>query len=162
MVAEDGLLKLGDFGLSKTPERIGSIILESSNSAGRGTIPFMSREQICDNPAPTIRSDMWAASCVFVEVRLKLLGVAHFSLEYRQMMTGRPPYHDAPSVSAVILKVASGELPARPPEVADALWQLVTMNWAEDPSTRLPARRTVERLRTLRAYDLCGEPLSYL
>ncbi|KZV81289.1 kinase-like protein [Exidia glandulosa HHB12029] len=66
-VTDDGVLQLSDFGLSRTKGHVGSLNLESSNSDGRGTVRFMSREQI-DRPAATVHSDMWASSCVFVEV----------------------------------------------------------------------------------------------
>lgn len=143
-VTDEGVLKLSDFGLARTSGRIGSVNLESSNSGGRGTVPFMSPEQV-DGEPPSVYSDMWAVSCIFIE-----------------MLTGRAPYADKPNVTGIIIAIVTGQHPARPNGVTDSLWNIVSSNWNRVPSQRLTARRMVHNLRRLRADNKTGESTPYL
>ncbi|KZV81695.1 kinase-like protein [Exidia glandulosa HHB12029] len=141
-VDEYGALKLSDFGLSRMSGFIGSVNLESS-TVERGTVRFMSREHLLDS-APTIHSDMWASSCVFVE-----------------MASGRAPYHEHKSVPAVVLAIIRGDLPTRPTDLTDELWAIITVNWNPLPLRRFRARTMLGRLRTLRREGRAGESVPY-
>ncbi|EJD54592.1 kinase-like protein [Auricularia subglabra TFB-10046 SS5] len=130
LVAMDGRIQLADFGLSLIQAEHGSLM--STDPAGKGTLPFMSCE-LLEHESPTVHSDMWAVSCVLVE-----------------MVSGLPPYHDKPNNKAKILAIMSGEFPKRPKELSEELWALVTTNWNRNPIDRLSADRMLSRLVTSR------------
>ncbi|EJD48404.1 kinase-like protein [Auricularia subglabra TFB-10046 SS5] len=142
LVTRDGKLQVCDFGV-RFP-RDAPIQLGTYRHQERASVAYLSPELI-PRMRPTPESDMWAASCVFIE-----------------MVTGHAPYHGKGSAEEVVKEISSHKPPAnrRPGEMTDELWKLVTRNFDRDSKKRLSASSMLTRLWILRYQDhVAGEPV---
>lgn len=131
MVMPDGTLKICDFVL-RFP-RGKPLQLGKYSKQERASVAYMSPELIM-TMVPTWQSDMWAASCVFVE-----------------MATGHTPYDDRQSVEEVVEDIKAGRPPVvQPDTISTALWQLVSENFRRKPDNRPKASVMLTRLWILR------------
>ncbi|KAJ6459900.1 kinase-like domain-containing protein, partial [Mycena sanguinolenta] len=96
----------------------------------------------------TPNSDVYALACVCLEASPLNQQISLIVLIWFQLHTGRSPFFDVPEAS-VVLKVMSGERPARPPtSMSDDLWALVTAAWAQNFSDRPDINMIIGRMRT--------------
>ncbi|KAA6320426.1 MAG: putative protein kinase, partial [Streblomastix strix] len=93
LVAGEGIVKLADFGCSKTIETV----MSSGQGCATlcGTPHYMAPEVIRQQRNVGRRSDIWSLGCTVIE-----------------MITGKPPYADIKNATACIFKIASKELQA--------------------------------------------------
>jgi len=125
-VSPEGRVKVIDFGIARalSPFHAGGATLTVTADAGlaRGTVPYMSPEQIRGEPIDT-RSDVWAFGCLLFE-----------------MLTGQRAFQGAtaPEVVAAVLRdpLRWEALPRRTPA---ALRRLLRRCLTRDPSDRLQA-----------------------
>jgi O-6-methylguanine DNA methyltransferase len=122
LVTRDGDVKLTDFGIAE---------LESASSEARGdrgpcgTLPYMAPEQLLGDPLDA-RTDLYATAAVLDEC-----------------LTGRPPYRGV-TPAALVTRARRDRAPSRParrPDVASPLAELLRAALAIDPTAR-PASAT--------------------
>ena len=64
-----------------------------------------------------------------------------------QVLTGRPPFENYPSIYTVILKVVTGSRPKKPPSLfSDVLWKLLKESWVEEYARRSRRRPPVSTI----------------
>lgn len=129
---DDGDIKLCDFGLARTARRHGSPVL-----ASRDAVQFMSPERLQRKSGPSAADDMWAVSCILVQLATTLL----------------PYHHHSSRTSDLVDRICErpgGLRPVQPSIIPADVWQLFHMNWDVDPEARLTARQTLARLNAIR------------
>lgn len=126
-VSEMGVLKLGDFGVSKMANSDASMIATLV-----GTPQYMSPE-MCDNKPYGKKSDVWALGCILCE----LCTLAHA--------------FDETSMSKIILRILSGRYNPVPTAYSEDLRQLVAQMLSPNPRDR-PSVRQVLRQSYVRQY----------
>lgn len=129
------LLKILDFGISKTPAEITEL---TGTQTVIGTPTYMAPEQMKTARATDLRSDIWS------------MGVVMY-----QMLAGRPPF-EAETYAALVLMVGN-EPPAPlhvaiPPGLKDIVWRCLE----KDPQNRI--QNAGELARMLAPY--ASDPLS--
>lgn len=111
----------------------------------RWTAPelFEPEEFGLDSRRPTFESDLYAYSCICIEVSLPTLYVDYTLSVSIQLYTGAAPFSELPNLSdyTVMRKVVAGSRPQRPtiPSgklMSDAMWGIVQLCWAHNPSSR--------------------------
>ncbi|KIO31635.1 hypothetical protein M407DRAFT_218800, partial [Tulasnella calospora MUT 4182] len=111
---------LADFGLSQTLEAEPTGLTTSSGL--KGTVRYFSPELLEQGVRPDLSSDMWAWACLALEG-----------------LTGRAPYATRTGDAAVILALASGELPSETESLlihVPDLKLLLSKCWSSAPSER--------------------------
>jgi len=85
--------------------------------------------------------------------------VYSFAMTSLEILTGQPPFHNIKLDSVVIAKVVKGTRPERPEvsQVDDALWNLLTRCWDQDPKCRPSIAEVLKTLTAARP-----GPSSYL
>ena len=139
MRAEDGTVKLADFGLAKGVERVGESL--SGTNAIVGTPEYMSPEQCSSQPADA-RSDLYS------------LGATYFAL-----MTGRSPFGDRATVMQILFAHTQHPVPdprTLRPEIPEACVAVVLRAMAKEPADRY--RTAPEMLADLDAILGGGTP----
>jgi len=141
LINDEGNACLTDFGLSSSTYITKGTHTSRPGGAIRWMAPELHQPQIYgfDTLKRTEESDVYGFACVILEV-----------------FTRRHPFVDAPTDIAVILKVAQGERPDRPPGVmSDGLWSLVQDCWKQQPSDRLKMDDIIERLKAM-DFGMCS------
>jgi serine/threonine-protein kinase len=122
MFADDGTLKILDFGIAKVGgeklTRTGMVL---------GTLAYMSPEQAAGG-AVDHRTDLWALGVVLHE-----------------MLAGRPPF-SAPSIEQLFRAVRFGDTPQvrdTRPEVPEQVQAVLTRLLQREPDRRYPDARAV-------------------
>ncbi|KAJ9525273.1 hypothetical protein QJQ45_020808 [Haematococcus lacustris] len=109
-----GLLKLGDFGVSKV---LSSTWQLAATAVGT---PYYLSPEICQNRKYNQKSDIWSLGCVMYELSV-----------------GRHAF-EAPNMRALIQKIIKGQytpIPAtRSKELRDLIDRMLTVNWEKRPS----------------------------
>jgi serine/threonine-protein kinase len=121
LVDRSGVVKLADFGIARTTERLS----QTATGVLKGKLPYVAPEQIRAEPYDH-RVDLYA------------LGVVLFELA-----TGKPPFA-APSDAALIFQIVEGKpamhlLDAVAAPLADAIRRCM----AQDPAARMPDARAL-------------------
>lgn len=118
MVAEDGTLKIVDFGIAKTMDE--SETFRTATGTIMGTPAYMSPEQ-CKGQTLDFRSDMYSLGCTFFHV-----------------LTGREPFQGE-TLYQVMARQISAPVPAIPPlasSVPERLCNIVYTMMEKDPDNR--------------------------
>eukprot|EP00331_Platyophrya_macrostoma_P021053 CAMPEP_0176468890 /NCGR_PEP_ID=MMETSP0127-20121128/39413_1 /TAXON_ID=938130 /ORGANISM="Platyophrya macrostoma, Strain WH" /LENGTH=665 /DNA_ID=CAMNT_0017862647 /DNA_START=178 /DNA_END=2175 /DNA_ORIENTATION=+ len=120
LVSNDGVIKLADFGCSKSIDDVCSKTHGCQTMVG--TPYWMAPEVIkCDAGGYGMKSDIWSVGCTVVE-----------------MITGKPPWPECNSMWAAVYKIAnSNGLPTEIPKDLDPL----LMNFLERCFERDPSKR---------------------
>ncbi|KAL2918543.1 U1 snRNP protein [Polyrhizophydium stewartii] len=74
------------------------------------------------------------------------LDVFSFAMTALEILTAKVPFVELARDDHVRAKIRSGERPARPGGIPDALWALIQACWSHDPQTRPTFGEIVERL----------------
>ncbi|KAF9449097.1 kinase-like protein [Macrolepiota fuliginosa MF-IS2] len=123
MLLDNGVVRIADFGTSKTlsiPLRTGS------GSQITGSYRWMSPELYPDNnPGTTTASDVWAFGMMILEV-----------------FTGGYPYNHLKTYWEVAVEITKGQLPPQPPEINNVTWAILKSCFSADPMKR-PRAETV-------------------
>nr|KAJ3421027.1 hypothetical protein HK105_004681 [Polyrhizophydium stewartii] len=77
------------------------------------------------------------------------LDVFSFGMTAYHVVTGKLPFHDIESDEDAKELIKSGERPARPDGVPDALWRIICDCWHTDPDARPTFRNIAARLNAL-------------
>ncbi|KAF5839493.1 kinase-like domain-containing protein [Dunaliella salina] len=113
-VSSGGLLKLGDFGVSKV---LNSTWQLAATAVGT---PYYLSPEICQNKRYNQKSDIWSLGCVLYEIT-----------------AGRHAF-EAPNMRALIQKIVKGTynpVPStRSKELRDLIDRIFTLNWEKRPS----------------------------
>lgn len=67
-----------------------------------------------------------------------------------QIQSGRVPYFDRPNQNAVLLAISQHQLPARPPDMIDWLWEVITTCCVIEPAQRASSASVLRWIQTLR------------
>ncbi|KZW01245.1 calcium-translocating P-type ATPase [Exidia glandulosa HHB12029] len=135
LISEQGTALLADFGFSvilaevsetSTPE-------SSSDAFANGTYRFMAPEYCSDKPTRRRKEgDIWAYGCLFLEV-----------------MSGRLPYYDKPTVPGVIVALSQRKLPCRPDNFPDLFWMFFLICCTMESYDRLSVDIVLAQLAVL-------------
>ncbi|KPI83663.1 putative protein kinase [Leptomonas seymouri] len=120
LVSVDGIVKLADFGCSKSIDNVCSATHGCSTMVG--TPYWMAPEVIkCEAGGYGIKSDIWSLGCTMVE-----------------MLTGKPPWPECNSMWAAVYKIANSTgLPTEIPEDVDPeLMDLLEKCFERNPKLR--------------------------
>jgi serine/threonine protein kinase len=118
MLGRDGQVRLFDFGISATPERVGGGLVEPGMTTG--TLPYMAPEQLAGQ-SPDPATDVYALGAVLYE-----------------MLSGRRPY------AAATTEALAAEQQQPPPPIEDAPPKLATLAMeALDPDPLARPRASV-------------------
>ena len=101
--------------------------------------------EILKNPS----RDIFALGCTMVEV-FKSLELYTLKLNSTfQILTLQLPFHDQKTDYAVLACLMTGKRPSRPDSIwcTDAIWQIITHCWAQEPTDRPSAREVYEALQ---------------
>ncbi|KPA80801.1 putative protein kinase [Leptomonas pyrrhocoris] len=123
LVSVDGIVKLADFGCSKSIDDVCSATHGCSTMVG--TPYWMAPEVIkCEAGGYGMKSDIWSLGCTIVE-----------------MLTGKPPWPECNSMWAAVYKIANSTgLPTEIPSDVDAeLMDLLEKCFERNPKLRLTA-----------------------
>ncbi|KAG8903765.1 hypothetical protein FRB99_002792 [Tulasnella sp. 403] len=145
LVAENTVVMLCDFGLSKSTESMTA----ASTTNNAGTSRYWSPELFQQGNRPTLESDVWAWGCLLLEVisRHQFLVLDHPDV-ILQIVTGLAPYNDIPLEGRVIHQITENILPAQldtlgcPTHVRDLLGQC----WKIPSGERPKMQEVVSRL----------------
>lgn len=131
-VTERGVLKLGDFGVSR--------VLQSPTDLARTTVgtPYYMCPEFFRNEPHSVKADMWALGCVAYEV---------VSLRHA---------FDAKDMSGLAMKIVRGRYPAVSSEYSEPLRQLVKDLLHTDPLQRPSASDVLARPALLPALSRNG------
>ncbi|KAA6378445.1 MAG: putative Mitogen-activated protein kinase kinase kinase A [Streblomastix strix] len=135
LVAGEGIVKLADFGCSKTIETV----MSSGQGCATlcGTPHYMAPEVIRQQRNVGRRSDIWSLGCTVIE-----------------MITGKPPYADIKNATACIFKIAStNETPPIPNFCSQELTDFLRRCFVRDPLKRATARELLQHPFLSRTYD---------
>ncbi|HEY4182666.1 MAG TPA: protein kinase [Kofleriaceae bacterium] len=125
------LVKVLDFGLAKSNTAEGSLAGITSTHSLLGTPLYMAPEMIEGSPVDS-RTDLYALGCIMHE-----------------LLVGTPPFNDN-AISALFAKHLQEPPPPLPPNVPDALAQIIYRLMAKRPDDRVPDAQTLrEALFTL-------------
>jgi len=113
LVTSSGLLKLGDFGVSKASNVEATMMGRSIV----GTPHYLSPE-MCDNKPYGKKSDMWALGCILAETCLLTKAF------------------NGSGISGIILKILRGQFPPLPEQYSPELKGLVARLLSPDPAAR--------------------------
>ncbi|KAI8999693.1 kinase-like domain-containing protein [Hyaloraphidium curvatum] len=125
VLVDDGgrmpVAKIADFGLAKVRTRVGDSRGPGYvyHGVGGATMRYAPPEFFEDEP-PRRASDVWTFGMMC----------------YQALSQGKDPYDKLSSASAVMRAIFKGERPPRPEGVPNAVWDVVTSCWAEDPGAR--------------------------
>ncbi|EJD48414.1 kinase-like protein [Auricularia subglabra TFB-10046 SS5] len=122
-----GKLQLCDFG-AYSADDWDPLAVAQHGIITHKSLPFVSPELFLSG-RPTVYSDMWAISCIFVEVHLAALTPNHDFVTWTQGSIGPHPF---------------------PVSMGANLQELITVNWNLDPTRRLSAPSMLKRLCALR------------
>ncbi|WIA14899.1 hypothetical protein OEZ85_001614 [Tetradesmus obliquus] len=132
-VSSGGLLKLGDFGVSKV---LGSTAALASTAVGT---PYYLSPEICQNRKYNQKSDMWSLGCVLYE------------------MTAMRQAFEAPNMRALITKIIRGAYsplpPSRSPELRGLIASLLVLDARKRPSINEVLAAPLLRARIARFLD---------
>src|SRR3954451_25100643 len=121
MVASDGGVKITDFGIAKATEESGAqTAVLTQTGAAIGTPAYMSPEQATAGDVGPW-TDLYALGCIAYE-----------------LFTGKPPFHDAKTPMAALVKHATEPLPPAH-EVADVDVEISA--WVEQLTAKEPTAR---------------------
>eukprot|EP00758_Cryptobia_borreli_P016979 Tbor_TRINITY_DN6152_c3_g2::TRINITY_DN6152_c3_g2_i2::g.21460::m.21460 len=123
LVTMEGVLKLADFGCSKSIDGVCSKTHGCNTMVG--TPYWMAPEVImCDGPGYGMKSDIWSVGCTIVE-----------------MITGKPPWPECNSIWAAVYKIANSTgLPTEIPKDLDPeLMNFLEKTFERDPGKRASA-----------------------
>ncbi|KAG8725114.1 hypothetical protein FRC09_008457 [Ceratobasidium sp. 395] len=123
LVSDNGTAMLADFG---------SAVLETYSlqftptGAAECTVRWAAPEMFDGEILRSMEGDVWALAMTVLEI-----------------VTGKPPYGDLKYSGAVIRRIISKQLPERPnaqlppnSPFGDRLWELMTLCWTSEPSSR--------------------------
>ncbi|KAJ6542649.1 kinase-like domain-containing protein [Mycena capillaripes] len=135
LVSEDWNVCLADFGLTGIiDDAVSNTNGAHTSSNHAGSLRWFAPELIapttfgCERFVRTPASDVYAFACLY---------------------TGAPPFSDVSPDIAAMLKVVTGERPARPAPMSDNLWQLVTAAWAQNFLDRPGLEAIIDSMRML-------------
>ncbi|KAJ7232631.1 kinase-like domain-containing protein [Mycena haematopus] len=138
LVSDDWSVCLADFGLASIIEDDASTTFTVHTSSDHaGSLRWFAPELIlptlfnCERFVRTPASDVYAFACVCLELH-----------------TGSPPFAAVSPDIAAMLAVAAGARPARPADMSDHLWKLITAAWAANYVDRPDVKEIVEYLQT--------------
>ncbi|KAJ4459549.1 putative Mitogen-activated protein kinase kinase kinase 2 [Paratrimastix pyriformis] len=134
LVTGEGVVKLADFGCSRTIETVMSYSQGCATLCG--TPHYMAPEVVRQQRNVGRRSDIWSLGCTVVE-----------------MVTGSPPYADIKNATACIYKIAStNELPPIPDNISPQLRDFLHCCFVRDPLKRATAHALLEHPFMTRTY----------
>ncbi|EPY28501.1 protein kinase [Strigomonas culicis] len=128
LVTPDGIVKLADFGCSKSIDDVCSATHGCSTMVG--TPYWMAPEVIkCEAGGYGSKSDIWSIGCTIVE-----------------MLTGRPPWPECNSMWAAVYKIANSTgLPTEiPKDIDPQLMNLLEKTFERDPRRRPTAAEMLQ------------------
>ncbi|CAD2222482.1 protein kinase [Angomonas deanei] len=127
LVTPDGIIKLADFGCSKSIDDVCSATHGCSTMVG--TPYWMAPEVIKCEGGYGAKSDIWSIGCTIVE-----------------MLTGRPPWPECNSMWAAVYKIANSTgLPTEiPKDIDPQLMNLLEKCFERDPRKRPTAAQMLE------------------
>ncbi|KAH7829476.1 putative Serine/threonine protein kinase STE11 B (STE11B) [Monocercomonoides exilis] len=135
LVTGEGVIKLADFGCSKTIETVMSYGQGCATLCG--TPYYMAPEVIRQQRNVGRRSDIWSLGCTVIE-----------------MLTGKPPYSDIKNATACIFKIASSsETPPIPKFASPELTDFLKRCFVRDPVKRATSRELLRHPFLRREYD---------
>ncbi|KAH7817769.1 putative Serine/threonine protein kinase STE11 A (STE11A) [Monocercomonoides exilis] len=135
LVTGEGVVKLADFGCSKTIETVMSFGQGCATLCG--TPHYMAPEVIRQQRNVGRRSDIWSLGCTVIE-----------------MLTGKPPYADIKNATACIFKIASSsETPPIPKFASPELTDFLKRCFVRDPVKRATSRELLQHAFLKREYD---------
>eukprot|EP00771_Trimastix_marina_P001366 gnl/Trimastix_PCT/2434.p1 GENE.gnl/Trimastix_PCT/2434~~gnl/Trimastix_PCT/2434.p1 ORF type:complete len:357 (-),score=94.12 gnl/Trimastix_PCT/2434:148-1218(-) len=118
LITGDGIVKLADFGCSRTLETVMS--QRDGCATLCGTPHYMAPEVIKQQRNVGRRSDIWSLGCLVVE-----------------MSTGKPPFSDIRNATAIMYRIAStSEMPPLPTEMSSELVSFIHACFTRDPQAR--------------------------
>jgi acyl carrier protein phosphodiesterase len=75
----------------------------------------------------------------------------HWIHGLKEVVTLEVPFRQHKYEAAVMFAIVRGERPARPPNMKDWLWPLITQCWAADPAERPTMRQVLEKLQAVKS-----------
>ncbi|KAK2945432.1 putative Mitogen-activated protein kinase kinase kinase A [Blattamonas nauphoetae] len=135
LVTGEGIVKLADFGCSKSIETIMSYGQGCATLCG--TPHYMAPEVIRQQRNVGRRSDIWSLGCTVIE-----------------MLSGKPPYAEIKNATACIFKIASSnESPPIPKYASPELKDFLGRCFVRDPIKRATARELLTHPFLSRQYS---------
>eukprot|EP00842_Homolaphlyctis_polyrhiza_P004780 jgi/Hompol1/5302/HPOL_004321-RA len=127
LVSQRGNVCITDFGMSfiKT-------LTTASTKRSTGAVRWIAPEKYKRHYKPATSSDVFAFAMTCIEI-----------------LTGRPPFVEAPEDDVVREWIKDGERPDRPENVHDKLWDLLSDCWDQNPLNRPNFSEIVRRLNQL-------------
>ncbi|KAF5354019.1 hypothetical protein D9756_006916 [Leucocoprinus leucothites] len=158
LVSNTGSARLADFGISlllnprsqlSTPESI-----NTSVSQARGTLPWMAPELVIPPNGsrsismPTLASDVYSLASVIYEV-----------------LTGKTPYYEAPSVENIMFKRIRHRTPLKPLsfkelELSEEIWEIMERCWSPTSDDRPPLFEVAQTLNSITPTELTQTRIS--
>ncbi|GFO30608.1 fibroblast growth factor receptor [Plakobranchus ocellatus] len=141
LVAEDYVLKLADFGLTRNLQQFDYY---RKTTDGRLPVKWMAPEALFDRKY-TSKSDVWSYGVLLWEI---------FTL-------GGNPYPSVP-VEALFAKLKEGHRMERPPYASAKMYHIMRQTWQEDPSKRPCFKQLVQELDYMLTLSLKDEAYLHL
>src|SRR3954469_6565166 len=140
MVSDEGGVKIADFGIAKATAGVETALTQTG--AAVGTPQYMSPEQaMAQEVGPW--TDLYAVGCIGYE-----------------LFTGKPPFHDAKTPMAALVRHVSDRLPPAAevgevdPDISAWIERLTAKDPAERPQAPAAAREALEELLIAKAGPL--------
>lgn len=134
MVSSSGDVKLIDFGVAKTSERLAE---QTRTGVLKGKVSYMAPEQVLRLP-PDRRTDVWAAGVVL----------------YR-LISGRLPYEG--DIASIVRQIKFGEpLPALPASTPRPVAEIVHRAMAREPQDRFQSAADMRRAIQYAYAEVCA------
>ncbi|RUS70843.1 hypothetical protein EGW08_021396 [Elysia chlorotica] len=141
LVAEDYVLKLADFGLTRNLQQFDYY---RKTTDGRLPVKWMAPEALFDRKY-TSKSDVWSYGVLLWEI---------FTL-------GGNPYPSVP-VEALFAKLKEGHRMEKPPYASSKMYHIMRQTWQEDPNRRPCFKQLVQELDYMLTLSLKDEAYLHL
>ncbi|KAK3764988.1 hypothetical protein RRG08_011075 [Elysia crispata] len=141
LVAEDYVLKLADFGLTRNLQQFDYY---RKTTDGRLPVKWMAPEALFDRKY-TSKSDVWSYGVLLWEI---------FTL-------GGNPYPSVP-VEALFAKLKEGHRMEKPPYASSKMYHIMRQTWQEDPNKRPCFKQLVQELDYMLTLSLKDEAYLHL
>ncbi|KAI6006315.1 kinase-like domain-containing protein, partial [Pisolithus orientalis] len=143
LIAQDGRALLTDFGLSI---HLNSSFTMTTHLPCGGSLHWMAPELVdttgTGDLRATVESDVWS-----------------FGMTTLELFTGKAPYHEQKSITAILFRILEGQ-PTRPSDedtnfrMTDEWWALCSRCWNNKPSRRISMSDSINLIRQVSVNSL--------